>query len=212
MNLEGSGPAPIRIVLADRHGMVREGIRRILDGESDLRVVGEAASGDETLSLVHRLSPEVVVADPAIPGLNGTRLIARLAAHVPAAGVVVLSGNGDEAPQAFQNLGVAACISKRSPTRELVAAVRAAGASRTRSAAEEPESPVDDTWSHDQPTARELEVLRLVELGLTTSEIAARLGVTQRTVRYHLGQIFAKLCARSRTAAVHLARERGWID
>ncbi len=200
--------APIRVVIAEDHTLVREGTREILEQQPDLQVVGEAADGPAAVEIVSRRRPDVVLLDLRLPGLNGIEVTERLSAAVPEARVVILSAYDDEDyVVAALQAGAAGYLLKTVPGQELVQAVRAVHAGETvlqetlsRKLAQywrQASSARASQWL----SRRELEVLRLLAAGCTNKEIAARLAISLRTVEGHLGSIFSKLGVGSRTEA-----------
>jgi len=200
----------IRIVLADRRGMEREGIRRILEAEEDLSVVGEAGELEEAAQVARSLRPDVLVLDVTMGPVPMDRLIERFAAILPPERYVLLTDDEQEQYEALAEAGVRSVLPKTASVRDLIAAIRAVHyGHRIRPS---PSLALPGEWGRDAPTRRELEVLRLAAQGRSTREIADELAIAERTVEFHLGHTFEKLGARSRTEAIHLARQRGWID
>ncbi len=213
-------PTLIRIMLADDHALVREGTRRLLEAEPDMRVVAEAASGAEAIAAAERNPPDVIIMDIAMPGGNGieaTRLIKLLC---PQSAVLALTAyDDDQYVMALLEAGAAGFLLKNVHGRELVEAVRAvyrgesvldaAVAARVlrRMAGGSPSSPSPEAVLSE----REMEVLREAARGLPNKEIARRMGLSVRTVHTHLGNIFSKLQVGSRTEAVLQALRRGWV-
>jgi len=207
-------PDSIRVVLADRHTMVREGLRRLLDDEEDLRVIAEAGGADDVIALVRRLNPDVLVLSSGSGNWDARSLLQALSTLArPAPKTVVLSANGVESLDDLIALGAAGAIAKTASIRELITAIRqiAGGATYLRPGEAEPAA-TEDSLRGEEPTSRELDVLRLLAEGLSNRDIGLRLGIGEATVRYHMGHIFMKLRARSRTQALYLARQRGWLS
>jgi DNA-binding NarL/FixJ family response regulator len=206
---------PIRVLIVDDHGVTREGMSRLLAGEADLAVVGEAADGRAALRLAEASRPDVVLLDLRLPGLDGLQVARALRRRLPSTRVVALTGydENEQYARALVGLGVRGYLSKAVSGGEVARAIRAVhgggtafpprvlerlGQARAASAAE-------------RPTARELETLALVARGLSNRELAIELGVSERTAQFHLRNIFAKLGVNSRTALVDRARARGWL-
>ncbi len=212
----------IRLLLADDHPVVREGIRNRLAREEDLVVVGEAANGEETIRQARRLQPDVVLLDVAMPGPGAVPVLAALRQAVPRAKVLVLSAfDDDEYVFGMLAAGAAGYALKDERLATLVEAVRAVArgeswlsprvAAKVTRRAVGQEAP-DHPEAADNPlTGREQEVLRLMAQGKENAEIAAALVITERTVKFHVGNIYAKLGVASRTAAVVEALRRGWV-
>jgi DNA-binding NarL/FixJ family response regulator len=208
----------IRILLADDHAVVRDGIRERLAREADLEVVGEAANGEETMRQARRLQPDVVLLDVAMPGPGAVPVMEALRRDQPALGVLVLSAfDDDEYVFGMLAAGAAGYALKDERLSSLIEAVRAVARGETwlspRVAAKVTRRAVGGPLpSPDSPlTERELEVLWLMAQGKDNAEIASTLVITERTVKFHVGNIYAKLGVTSRTAAVVEAIQRGWV-
>jgi DNA-binding NarL/FixJ family response regulator len=205
----------IRILLADDHTITREGTRRLLETEADFAIAGEAADGDETIRLVQQLRPDVLILDVSMPGRDGIAVARELREWCPETKIVVLTGHGDN-PQyarALLRLGVHGYLAKTVAARELVAAIRAvaAGGRYLQGEIVELTTAAAEVRASDLPTARELEVLRLVAAGLRNRDIAQRLGLRERTVEFHLSNLLAKARASSRTELLLNAQRQGWL-
>jgi DNA-binding NarL/FixJ family response regulator len=201
-------PAPVRVLLAHRHAIVREGTRHILESDSGFEVVGETVSLTTAEPLVGALKPDVLVLglDPA--EVESRTYVRQLRGVLGATRVLVLDYGTP--PQRLARLGVTAWIAGTAAPVELVAGIRAAAEGRQVAGSPTMRLASDDPQL-GHPTPRELEVLTLIEQGMTTRAIAQQLQTTPRTVHFHVGNLFAKLGARSRTEMVHLARRRGWL-
>jgi DNA-binding NarL/FixJ family response regulator len=209
----------IRVVIAEDHHLVRDGIRALLDRADDMQVIGEAVNGADAVTLVERLKPDVVVMDVTMPGQNGieaTRII-RSAGHVTE--VVILSMHTDPAlvRKALQ-VGAKAYVLKGSVTEELLLAVRSAfqGATYLSPAASESilETDVSVTESNatDILTPREMEVLQLIGEGLTNRAIGKQLSISVKTVERHRTKLMAKLDAHSIVELMREAFRRGLLN
>jgi len=203
----------IRILLADDHPVVREGLRGMLSAESDLEVVGEAASGAEAVALVGALRPDVVLMDLRMPGGDGVDAIGKIrTGHENSVRIIVLTTYDTDADilRAVE-AGAAGYLLKDSPRADLVRAIRAAASGETVLApvvagrlVSRVRGPRPETLS-----ARETEVLALVARGLTNFQIGRALYVSEATVKTHLTRACAKLGVTGRTAAVIKAMETG---
>lgn len=205
----------IRILLADDHPVVRDGLAAMLATQPDFEVVGEAGNGAEAVTEAARLRPDVVLMDLEMPALDGIEAIRRLREADPSAQVVVLTAfDTDERIVGAIQAGAQGYLLKGAPRAEIFAAIRTVSSGgalippviaskllRQVRAAEQP----------DALTAREREVLALVAAGLANGEIAERLSIRERTAKFHVSSILSKLGAKNRTQAVRLARERGLI-
>lgn len=210
---------PIELFLAEDHTVVREGLRKILEQQPDLRVVGEAHRGDDALEAIARLRPNVALLDFRLPGLSGVEVTTRVVAAWPEVKVVILSAYDDvDYVVAALQAGVAGYLLKTVRSEDLVAAVRAvhAGEAVLQPAVAQK---LAQYWQRRgagdadvRLTPRELEVLRLLARGLPNKLIARRLGIRLHTVEGHLANLFAKLGVTSRTEAALYAVHHGLLS
>lgn len=214
----------IRTLLADDQGLVRSGLRALLDAREDIQVVAQAATGEQALALTRRLKPDVVLMDVRMPDLDGLEATRRIAADpdLAAVRVVILTTFAlDEYLFDALRDGAVGFLVKDAEPAELVGAVRAAARGdslisprMTRRLvaefAERARCP-RDTSPLDALTDREREVLALVAEGLTNEQIADRLVLSPATARTHVGRLFSKLGARHRAQLVVLAYETGLV-
>jgi DNA-binding NarL/FixJ family response regulator len=196
--------ATIRVVVADDHHLVRQGIRSLLEKASDIEVVGEAADGHKAVELVERLAPDVLVTDIAMPRLDGNQAAARVRALDLATRVVILSMYSDEAlvRRALRN-GARGYLLKCSVTEELLLAVRAANRGELYLSSAVSGSIVAELLAletdagvsppSERLTAREREVLQLISEGHTNHAIAHVLEVSVKTVEKHRANLMSKL-------------------
>jgi DNA-binding NarL/FixJ family response regulator len=212
----------IRVLLADDQRLVRSGFRMILRDDAGLEVVGEAGDGEEAVALTGELAPDVVLMDVRMPKLDGIEATRRiLAGPEPRPRVLVLTTfDLDEYVFAALRAGASGFLLKDAPEEQLAAAIRVAaeGGSmfapsvtrrlieRFADIGEAPKPP-----ALDELTARELEVLRMLARGLSNSEIAAELVVSEHTVKTHVARVLGKLALRDRVQAVVLAYECGLV-
>jgi len=212
----------IRIVLADDHALLREGMRRLLEQEPDLQVVGEAANGAEAVAMVKALAPDVVLMDVVMPELTGIEATKQIKKSNPATAVIILSAYDDDRyVLGLLEAGVAGYLLKSSHGQEVIQAIRAIHAgdavlhpavtARLLIRASRSPGPPLSSASGERPTDRELAVLGLAANGLSNKEIAAELALSLPTVKAHLVNIFNKTGVGSRTEAVLQALQRGWI-
>jgi DNA-binding NarL/FixJ family response regulator len=212
----------IRILLAEDHAVVREGIRRVVEQEADFEVVAEAGDGEEAVRLATECSPDVVLIDVVMPKLNGVEATKRIKESCPGVAVLALSAYDDE--QFIFGLleaGAAGYLLKSTHGRKLIAAIRAV---------HEGESVLHPSiidkflkrsvTSQGKPASeqakdlsdREIEVLQLATRGLCNKDIARELGISLRTVQAHFTQASKKLRVSSRTEAVLLGLKQGWLS
>ncbi|MBF8190788.1 response regulator transcription factor [Nonomuraea sp. K274] len=200
----------MRLLIADDHPIVRDGLRAALGGEPDLEIVGEAADGAEAVRLAAELRPDVVLMDLRMPGMDGVAAIRRLSGTGPR--VLVLTTFDTDVLPALE-AGASGYLLKDAPPEELVRAVRATHRGETVLApavagrlADHLRKPARGSLSR-----RELEVLRLVAGGATNREAAAALFISEASIKTHLLHIYAKLDVRDRAAAVGEAYRRGLL-
>ncbi|GAA1100602.1 response regulator transcription factor [Nocardiopsis composta] len=205
----------IRVVLADDHPVVREGIRGMLAAEGGIEVVGEAGSGDEALAVARAQAPDVVLMDLRMPGCDGVQATERVLAGVPGCRVLILTTYDTDADilRAVE-AGATGYLLKDAPRADLAAAVRAAARGETAlspAVATRLVSGMRGRSESPSLSARETEVLRLASEGLTNAEIGERLFISATTVKTHLMRAFGKLGVSDRTAAVTRAIQQGLL-
>jgi DNA-binding NarL/FixJ family response regulator len=194
-----------RIAVVDDHPIVRDGIVAVIGTQPDMQVVDAVESVDAL-----RAQADVVVLDWEIPGVQGARAVAAIRARTPQPEVVLFSAYaGEERVRAALDAGALGYVLKGSPAAELLGAIRAARAGRA--AFGQGIDPPFAYHSDAMPTARESQVLQLLANGNSNAQIAAQLGISERTVKFHLSSLFARLGAKRRTQAIAIARERGLL-
>ena len=198
----------IRVLIADDHAVVRQGLRTFLDLQDDIEVVGEAADGEEALAAAERLAPDVVLVDLVMPKLDGIDVIRRLGDHAPAARAIVLTSFIDD-DRLFPVLraGAAGYLLKDVQPQELVEAIRTVHGG---GALLHPKVAARLLYelSADPLTPREREVLVLIGRGMANKVIARELSLSEKTVKAHVSSILAKLGVNDRTqAALYAVRE-----
>ncbi len=200
----------IRILLADDHKIVRDGLKRILAAHADLEVAAEAASGDEALALVRANDYDVAMLDLSMPGLAGLDLIKRLKAEKPALRLLVLSMHGEKqyAARALK-AGASGYLNKDSAGEQLVAALRkiAGGGVHITDAAAAGLLDAGARPAHEALSDREFEVMRLLVEGLGPTEIGERLHLSVKTVSTHKTHILEKLGVKGTAELVRYAME-----
>lgn len=211
----------IRVVLADDHAMVREGLRMVLAARLDIDVIGEASDGREAVDMVEHLHPDVVIMDIAMPNLNGleaSRQISRRFAHTRIV-ILTMHENQQYLVQIIQ-AGATGCVLKRSAGTELITAVEAAARGESYFSPAIATMIVQDyrrvletplSTPADHLTQREREILQLVAEGHTNREIADLLTVSIKTVQAHRANLMEKLAAHDRTDLVKHAIRMGMI-
>jgi DNA-binding NarL/FixJ family response regulator len=203
----------LRVIVADDHPVVREGLRAMLDAEPDLEVVGEAGSGAEAVALAARLRPDVVLMDLRMPGTDGVAATGTIVAAGDARVLVVTTYDTDADILRAVEAGATGYLLKDTPRRQLADAVRAAARGETVLAPPVARRLVSRVRlpPADAPTPRELEVLAQVARGLSNVEIGRELRISEATVKTHLVRIFEKLGVGDRTAAVTKAIGQGLL-
>jgi len=206
--------APITIAIADDHALVREGTRQLLERHGDLQVVAEVARGDEVLDAVLATRPAVLLLDVRLPGASGIEVLREVRAAAPETRVVMLSAFADpDYVGAALAAGAAGYLLKTAPAGEVAQAIRAAHAGSTV---------LDPAVSRELVAAppraeavelsrREAELVALVVEGLANKAIAARLGISRRTVEGHLSRLFARLGVATRTELARYALTHGLV-
>lgn len=209
-----------RILLADGHYIVRQGIRRIFEAEPDLEVVGEADNGEQAVRLAREFKPDVIVMEARLGKLDSVEATKRVKAQHPDVAVLVLTAYDDEEYIVdMLRVGAAGCLLKSADGEQLVQAIR----SISRGVLVLDPTVEQRILRHvgslrrvalssaEYLTRRELNVLKLAAKGTTNREIAAELGVGPRTVKQHLANIYGKMHVASRTEAVSKAMRHGWL-
>ena len=206
----------IRVLLADDHETVREGLRLLLDAQEDMEVVGEAGDGKAALDQVGALRPDVVVLDLTMPGMSGLNTARALKGGAIQTAVVALTRHDDDAfVQELMDAGALAYVLKQSSSATLLNAIRvaASGGRFLDSALPPPEYPRDPRRRAETPpvTERETEVLRMVAIGHSNKDIAAALNISVKTVEVHKANAMRKLNLRGRTDVVRYAVMNEWL-
>jgi len=204
----------IRVAIVDDHPIVRDGIAAAFADGGDIDVVGAVGSAADALALVARTRPDVAVVDLELPDASGEELVTALRRLDHAPYVVVFSAYaGEERVERVFSAGATSYVRKGTPSDELVAIVRAAARGEARLPSDIASQLVSvlHTPRASRLTEREREILRLVAAGGTNKAIAAGLAISERTVKFHVGEILARLGVSNRAQAVDVARERGLL-
>jgi two-component system, NarL family, response regulator LiaR len=206
---------PIRVVIADDHTVVRQGLRTFLEGDRGLEIVGEAKDGAEAVRLAHRLRPDVILMDLLMPGTDGLAATEIVRRELPETEVLALTSVlEDAAVVGAVRAGAIGYLLKSAEPEELRGAIRAAAAGRVQLAPEAAARLLREVRAPESPeklSERETEVLRLLARGYANKTIARELGITERTVKAHVGSILAKLHLESRTQAALYAGRIGLV-
>jgi two-component system, NarL family, response regulator LiaR len=206
----------IRVLIADDHGIVRQGLRMYLSSDPDLEIVGEARNGAEAVELARELRPDVVLMDLLMPVMDGIAATAAVRREVPDVEVLALTSVLEDASVVEAvRAGAIGYLLKDTEVHELCRSIKAAAAGQVQlapAAAERLMAVVNSEEPRlDQLTPRELEVLRLLALGKSNSEIALSLSIGEQTVKTHVSHILSKLAVPSRTQAALYAMRVGLV-
>jgi DNA-binding NarL/FixJ family response regulator len=209
----------IRVLIADDHGVVREGLRAVLGSEPDMEVVGEAATGKEVVEQAAELEPDLILMDIQMPDVNGIEATRRILEANPDVGVVVLTMfEDDDSVFSAMRAGARGYVLKGAPPSEILKVVRAVAAGEAHFGPEiarrlmdffsapRPASPEE---AFPELSVREVEILDLIAQGHSNTKIAGRLFLSPKTVGNHISHIFTKLQVADRSHAIIRAREAG---
>jgi DNA-binding NarL/FixJ family response regulator len=205
--------ANVRVVVADDHDLMREGLRAMLETVADIEVVGEAGDGEQVLEVVRETVPDVVLLDLLMPKKDGIAATSEIVDEFPSVGVVVLSGMDDRrsAFEAFK-AGALGYLTKSAEIKEVVATIRSVALRQVKLEGDfasrliqEFRSFQTDEVGYQPLTPREHSILELVSEGLPNKAIARRLSISERTVSTHIANIYSKLHVNNRVAAVQEA-------
>jgi DNA-binding NarL/FixJ family response regulator len=209
--------ARIKVLVADDHPMLREGLVAVLATQPDFEVVGEAADGAETVRLAGTLEPDVVLLDLEMPGMDGVAALEELREAGSAARTVVFTAyDTDERILGALRAGARGYLLKGASRDEIFSAIRTVNSGGSLLEPTVTSKLLDNVGDrrppHEGLTPRELEVLALLSRGLPNREIAGKLFITERTVKFHVGSILAKLGASNRTEAARVATRQGLVE
>lgn len=211
MSAQVEGERPIRIIIADDHWVVREGLRMYLGRDPGFEIVGEAEDGQQAVQLAAERQPDVILMDLLMPVMDGITAIRTIRRDEPAIEIVALTSVlEDEQVVAAVRAGAIGYVLKDAHGLELKEAIRAAADGRVHLAPEAAARLLREVRTPDRPdrlTERETDVLRLISIGLSNKEIARRLNIGEGTVKTHVSSVLNKLGLQSRTqAALHAVR------
>jgi DNA-binding NarL/FixJ family response regulator len=206
---------PIRLLVADDHGIVREGLRMYLQWDKNLEIVGEAADGQEAVDQVSRLHPDIILMDILMPKMDGLQATAIIRKQFPETEVLVLTSVLDDAViRQVIDSGAIGYLLKDTGSDELCRAIHAAAGGQVQLSREVARRLMSRQEDHPltQPlTEREMDVLRQLALGRSNKEISLALSITEKTVKAHVGNILEKLGVSSRTQAALAAVHSGLV-
>src|SRR5919202_5014604 len=210
---------PIRVLIADDHGVVAEGLKHLIEAQADLQVIGIVADGREAVRVSRESQPDVVVMDLSMPELNGADATRAIVENDPKCRVIVLSMYAElEYVRRALKSGAAGYVVKRSAAEEVVAAIRAVHGGSRYLSPRVADAVIDDVPADEKAdllerlSAREREVLQLLAEGRTGAEIAQRLSLSQKTVETYRARLVEKLGIRDVAGLVKFAIQRGLVS
>jgi DNA-binding NarL/FixJ family response regulator len=202
----------IRVLVVDDHALLRDGVAALVNAEQDMKLVAQAANGNDAVETFRRILPDITLMDLQMPGLKGVDAIIAIRRNFPDARIIVLTTySGDALAVRALRAGARAYLLKGNVRRELLDTIRAVhrGEQRIQS---EVAAMVATHCAEDELTAREVDVLQVIASGHSNKETAFQLSITEETVKSHVGNILQKLRASDRTHAVTIALQRGIIE
>ena len=203
---------PIRVLSVEDHPVFRQGLATIIGTESDMVLVGQAATATEAIGEFRRLRPDITLMDLRLPGTNGTDALIAIRGEFPQARIIMLtSSETDGEIQRALRAGASGYVLKSMPQDELLAVIRSVHAGKRHVPADVAARLAEHLGEEDL-TARELEVLRLIQDGYKNKQIADKLSISENTVNFHIKNLVDKLGANDRTHAVTIAVRRGLLQ
>src|SRR5712664_2269690 len=205
----------VRVLIADDHSVVRQGLRMFLALDPEIEIVGEAASGEEAIQLARDMRPDVVLMDLVMPGMGGVAATRVIRTEMPAVEVVALTSVvADEAVTGAIRAGAIGYLLKNTEADELRRAIKSAAAGQVQLSPEAAMRLMREVRAPESPetlTERETDVLRLLDEGKANKEIAQTLNIGEKTVKTHVSNVLAKLGVQSRTQAALYAARIGMV-
>jgi len=202
---------PIRILIADDHTIVREGLGVIISMQKDMLVVGQASDGEETIALYAKHGPDVVLLDLRMPKKDGFQVVSELIARDPKARIIIITTySGDEDIRRSLKAGAKAYLLKDAPRQEIWNTIRLVHAGQS-SMSPSIAATIAEAFSKPELSQREKEVLQMIALGKSNKEVGVSLFISEGTVKTHVKNILSKLDAMSRTEAIAIASKRGLV-
>ncbi|MDZ4766661.1 MAG: response regulator transcription factor [Chloroflexota bacterium] len=207
---------PIRILIADDHAVVRQGLRMFLSLDPDLDVIGEAVDGKQAVLMARQLSPDVVLMDLLMPGMNGIEATTAIRQSMPDVEVIALTSVlEDNSVVGAIRAGAIGYLLKDTESDELIRAIKSAAAGQVQLSPKAAARLVREVRAPESPeslTERETEVLRLLAMGMSNKDIALHLTIGEKTVKTHVSNVLSKLNVSSRTQAALHALRIGLVD